>query len=406
MTSPVFYILVALAGISAMLSVVFFMAWVTLGRKPYAMSWALAFLAATFQWIGNIVAPLFPNFESYWLTVNALALVLITLGLRGHCQRTNCKRLPKNLWPYAGAVFAVITWATIFEVHVGIRTALVPLTAAVALWVSAAIVLRHREVPRPAEWAAAVTMMVFGVVQAIAGAMGFMQGAEGDVSYLALYTNFNFLTLPAFYAGMAIFVIFMMASDLSEDMKSIAVRDQLTGVLNRRGFNDALSYTYGLARRRDMPVAVVVTDIDKFKAINDEYGHEAGDLALKHFTRLLQVSRRQEDILARIGGEEFALILPGTSLEDAIKIADVLRGRVEIAPLTYKGKSLPMTASFGVATLSNDDSSMQEVIVRADTALYRSKRDGRNRVELESSQILKLPREALERIRSGAEATS
>ena len=101
------------------------------------------------------------------------------------------------------------------------------------------------------------------------------------------------------------------------------------------------------------------------------------------------MSRRREDVLSRIGGEEFALILPGSTLESAIKVADVLRGRVEIAPFTYKGRSIEMTASFGVATLSPADDTMADVIVRADTALYRSKRDGRNRVELESSQMLK-----------------
>ncbi len=389
MTSPVFYILVALTAISATLSAVFFMAWMTLGRKPHALSWALAFLAGTFQWLGNILAPAFPNFESYWLTVSALAIVLIVLSLRGHCQRTNCVILPQRIWPFAAAVFAAIAWTTMFQPHVGIRTALVPLFAALTLLLTATMIVRHRERTRPAEWGAASFMLAFAFVQAIAGVMGLLQGAAGNPVYLDLYVKFNFLTLPAGYAGASMFVVFMMTSDLSEDMKAIAVRDQLTGLLNRRGFNEALYKTFALARRRDLPVAVILTDIDRFKAINDEYGHEAGDLALKHFTRLLQVSRREEDILARIGGEEFALILPGSSLENAMRIADVLRERIEIAPLTYKSKALEMTASFGVATLSNADNSMDEVIVRADTALYRSKREGRNRVELESSQILK-----------------
>ena len=389
MTSPVAYILVALAGISAMLSVIFFMAWSTLGKKPYAMSWALAFLAATLQWTCNIFSTSFPNFEAYWLTGNAFALILLTLGLRGHCQRTNCQRLPGNLWPYSAAVYAVIVWATIVQPHVGVRTAMVPLFASLTLFLTALIIYRHREEPRPAEYAAAILFALVAVIQAIAGAMAFMQGETGDAAYFGLYMHFNFLTLPAAYTGMAMFVVFMLASDLSEEMKAIAVRDQLTGLLNRRGFNEQSAKTYSLARRRDLPVAVILTDIDRFKQINDEFGHEAGDLALRHFARLMQVSRRQEDVLARVGGEEFALILPGTNLDDALKVADVLRGRVEIAPLNYKGESIQMTASFGIATLSASDSCMTEVIVRADTALYRSKRRGRNRVELESSQILK-----------------
>jgi diguanylate cyclase (GGDEF)-like protein len=227
-------------------------------------------------------------------------------------------------------------------------------------------------------------MAAFGIVQGIVAAMAFLQGADGNDAYRALYVQFNFLTLPAGYVGVAMFVIFMMTSDLAADLKAIAVRDQLTGTLNRRGFSEQCEKIFALAGRRRLPVALILADIDKFKSINDQYGHEAGDEALQHFTRLLQVSRRREDVLARIGGEEFALILPGSTLQSAEKVADVLRGRAEIAPLSYKGNSIPMTASFGVASLSAEDKNMADVIVRADSALYRSKREGRNRVELET----------------------
>ncbi len=389
MTSPIFFILVALAGISAMLCLLFFIAWFTLGRKSYALSWALAFLAATAQWTGNVFAANFPNPVVHWLTVNGLALAFITLGVRGHCQRVDCKILPKNLWPYSAAVFGVIAWATVVESHVGIRSMLVPAYGMLGLFLIAWMIVRHRVDTRPAEYAAAAMMGVFGVVQGVVATIAFLQGQGGDEAWRALYMQFNFLTLPAGYVGMAMFVLFMMTSDLSAEMKAIAVRDQLTGLLNRRGFAEQCEKIFALARRRNLPVAIILTDIDKFKLINDEYGHEAGDQALRHFTRLLQVSRRREDVLSRVGGEEFALILPGSTLEAAITVADVLRSRAEIAPLTYNGKSIPMTASFGVATLSSSDEAMADVIVRADTALYRSKRDGRNRVELESSQILK-----------------
>jgi diguanylate cyclase (GGDEF)-like protein len=384
MTSPVFFILVALAGINAMLSLLFFIAWHSLGRKPYALSWAVAFLAATGQWTGNIFAASFPSPEAHWLTVNALALTFITLGVRGHCQRTKCKKLPDNLWPYSAAVFAVIGWATVIEPHVGIRTMLVPAYGMVGLLLIASMIIRHRAETRPAEFAAATMMAAFGIVQGIVAAMAFLQGADGNDAYRALYVQFNFLTLPAGYVGVAMFVIFMMTSDLAADLKAIAVRDQLTGTLNRRGFSEQCEKIFALAGRRKLPVALILADIDKFKSINDQYGHEAGDEALQHFTRLLQVSRRREDVLARIGGEEFALILPGSTLQSAEKVADVLRGRAEIAPLSYKGNSIPMTASFGVASLSAEDKNMADVIVRADSALYRSKREGRNRVELET----------------------
>jgi diguanylate cyclase (GGDEF)-like protein len=388
MTSPVFYILVALALTSAMISVIFFMAWKMLGGKPYALSWAVAFLAATCQWSFNLASGLFPDWETYWIIVNTFSLVVITLGIRGHCQRTNCKSLPQNLWPWAGLVYAGVLWSTIFQPHIGISTAIVPGVGAMTLFGSAAMIVKHREVTRPAEWAAAIVMVLFGITQMAAAVVGLMQGAAGDPVYRDLYLHFNFLTLPAGYTGIAMFVIFMLASDILEEMKDVAVRDQLTGLLNRRGFNEQGARAYSIARRAGHPVSVIMTDIDRFKDINDELGHAAGDNALCHFARILAVGRRAEDVLARVGGEEFAIVLPGTGLESALKIADNLCILIETSPIKVDGNTLPMTASFGVATLSNSDTCLSDVILRADRALYRSKRSGRNRVDLESSQLM------------------
>lgn len=388
MTSPVFYILVALTLTSAMITVIFFMAWKMLGGKPYALSWAVAFLAATCQWSFNLASGLFPDWETYWIIVNSFALVMITLVLRGHCQRTNCRRLPSNLWPWAAAVYGGIVLTTIVYPHVGISTAIVPGVAALTLFGSAAMIVGHREVTRPAEWAAATTMVLFGIAQLAAAAVGLMQGAAGDPVYRDLYLHFNFLTLPAGYTGIAMFVILMLASDILEEMKQVAVRDQLTGLLNRRGFNEQAAKVYSMSRRSRQPASVVMTDIDRFKFINDEFGHAVGDNALCHFARILAVGRRTEDVLARVGGEEFAILLPGTSLESALRIADSLCALIESSPIRVDGNTLPMTASFGVATLSNSDSCLGDVILRADRALYRSKRSGRNRVDLESSQLM------------------
>jgi diguanylate cyclase (GGDEF)-like protein len=185
------------------------------------------------------------------------------------------------------------------------------------------------------------------------------------------------------------FVIFMLASDLSEQMREIAVRDQLTGLLNRRGFAEQTERAYATARRTDRPISVIMADIDHFKSINDEFGHAAGDNALCHFAKILKVTRRADDIFARMGGEEFAIVLPGTVLEEAIHISEDLCRLLKEAPMIVEGRSMPMTASFGVATLSLNDSSMTDAVIRADRALYRSKRAGRSRVDLESSQIMR-----------------
>lgn len=390
MTSPVYYILVSLTLTSAMISVVFFLAWKTLGETPHALSWSIAFLAASLQWMLHLFDHVFPNYAAYWLSVNALALVAITLGLRGHCQRTDCRTLPQNLWPYTALIFSAIAWTTVVDVHIGISTALAPGAAALALYLSAFLVLRHREKTRPAEYAAAITMAIFGMAQMTASGMALLQGAAGEVSFQILYMDFNFLTIPAGYTGMAMFIIFMLASDLSEQMKEIAIRDQLTGLLNRRGFGEQAAKAFASARRGKLPVSVVMTDIDRFKDINDEFGHAAGDAALRLFSEVLIDMGRPEDVLARVGGEEFAIVLPGTSLTEAIRVADQLCTRIEETPMHVADKAIVMTASFGVATLSDKDSCLTDIVLRADRALYRSKRAGRNRVDTESSQVLRV----------------
>ena len=389
MTSPVAYIIVALALNSAMLAGIFFLAWKTQGEKPYALTWSLAFLAATGQWSSIFAGGTFPSFEAYWLTVNALGLAVITLGLRGHCQRTNCQILRQNMWPYAAAVYAAIFWFTVVEQHVGLRTAILPTVGAISLFLSAVMILQHRQKPHPAEWAAAITMTIFGLSQLAAAYVAVLQGAAGNDAYRTIYLNINFLSLPAGYTGVAMFVIFMLASDLSEQMKEIAARDQLTGLLNRRGFGDQAAHTYATARRIDRSVSVIMTDIDRFKVINDEFGHAAGDDALRHFAEILKNGRRADDILARMGGEEFALVLPGAELEECNRIAGSLCRRLEETPMDVGDEKLSMTASFGVATLSKNDTCLTDAIVRADRALYRSKRAGRNRVDLESSQLMR-----------------
>lgn len=389
MESPIYYIIVATMFASCTLSIIFFMAWKTQGRKPYALSWSVGFLAATAQWFFNLYAHWFPSPEVHTLTVSAFALVLITLVVRGHCQRTNCRRLPKNLWPHASIIYAGLVWTTVFDPHIGISKALIPASACLALFLSALMIVTQRKVTRAAEWAAAASMVLFGLAQAVATSMALLQGAGGDAVYESIYVHYNYLMLPSGYMAMGMFVVFMLASDLSEQMKEIAIRDQLTGALNRHGLMERSAAVFSTFKKNDLPVSVIMIDIDKFKFINDEHGHSAGDAALVHFAGLLKEDRQIDDILARVGGEEFALVLSGYDLMSAMRIADDLCTRVESTPLVLDGIELRMTASFGVATLSRKDGSLTDSIDRADRALYRSKHAGRNQVDLESSQLMR-----------------
>ena len=179
---------------------------------------------------------------------------------------------------------------------------------------------------------------------------------------------------------------FRLARDLSRERKTLrrlATIDPLTGVANRRYFMTLLKREGESARRHERALAVAMLDIDYFKRLNDTYGHDAGDRALRAFAKIIGKRLRESDLFARLGGEEFAIALPETDLDEAVGIADRLRERLSRMNITLDGVRLEMTMSVGVALWRPTDSNVDAVVKRADAALYEAKRDGRNRVKRE-----------------------
>jgi diguanylate cyclase (GGDEF)-like protein/PAS domain S-box-containing protein len=161
-----------------------------------------------------------------------------------------------------------------------------------------------------------------------------------------------------------------------------ASTDALTGLPNRRFLFARAEAACEQARRYGRPLSVVIMDLDHFKAVNDNFGHHVGDEVLTRSARVLQMTLRQPDLPARIGGEEFVALLPETTLQQAQEAAERIRQALEDAPLTLEdGRLVAVTANFGVALYENE-ADIQAAIDRADAALYRAKQLGRNRVEL------------------------
>jgi diguanylate cyclase (GGDEF)-like protein len=128
---------------------------------------------------------------------------------------------------------------------------------------------------------------------------------------------------------------------------------------------------------------MLMLDLDLFKQINDTHGHATGDAVLKHFAQLVRNALRKIDTAGRVGGEEFAIILPGTDSAGAQRFAERLRKVVASMPLVQGGKTISLTVSIGIATMGPPDSNGEETLLRSDEALYRAKENGRNRVELD-----------------------
>lgn len=163
------------------------------------------------------------------------------------------------------------------------------------------------------------------------------------------------------------------------ELDELAYTDALTGAGNRRRFDDALNTAYALAHK-DMPCTVCMFDMDRFKSINDRFGHAEGDRVLAETAQLVRRRLRGQDVLARIGGEEFAVVMFGTSLRDARKVAEILRRGIR-SNIRLHEFGAAVTASFGLAqTDVARDADGAAVLKRADAALYRAKRSGRNKV--------------------------
>jgi diguanylate cyclase (GGDEF)-like protein len=168
---------------------------------------------------------------------------------------------------------------------------------------------------------------------------------------------------------------------LRADLREQAIRDPLTGLFNRRFLNEMLTQFLHQATRHERPLAVVMLDIDHFKQINDNYGHDAGDMVLRILGQYLQASLRAGDIACRYGGEELILVLPEISLRDACQRADELRQTIRALQFEHDWEPLPMiTVSLGVAGFPAHGHTPDDVIAAADRELYRAKAAGRDRV--------------------------
>ena len=193
------------------------------------------------------------------------------------------------------------------------------------------------------------------------------------------------------HLGQTTILKFTFSDDLDEryqrHMHDSALRDTLTTAYNKRYFNGQLEIEFGFSRRQDTALALLLIDLDDLKSINDRHGHAAGDRALENLARIVGAVIRSEDVLARIGGDEFAVLCRATHLENAVHLAERLRGAVAAQPIRVDEVDLVTTVSVGVAARTESQAqAAEELLAAADRALYRAKNGGRNRVETERGE--------------------
>jgi diguanylate cyclase (GGDEF)-like protein len=225
-----------------------------------------------------------------------------------------------------------------------------------------------------------LTMTVFLVRAAIValgvqgdGGANFDQGSRFDV----IATMVFLVMLGAFNFSLAALVL----GSLINRLRELSATDQLTGLANRRTMMHRLEEEHARYARSGQSYAVIMMDLDHFKAVNDTYGHGVGDDVLRELSKTLTAGLRQTDTLARTGGEEFMLLMPMSDIDGALAQARRVCERVAAVPLATAAGPLSITISLGVGEVWPADKSADEVVKRADDALYQAKSAGRNRVE-------------------------
>ena len=312
-----------------------------------------------------------------YLALNAVGFV--ACGMVWNAARVFHGRKPN--WP--GLVLGALAWVatvTLLDpaasmlrmiIGAGIVSVYAALTAS-ELWVERRKSLQRR-------WPAFVVPVMHGSVLMLPILLGgFLRPNDAGFSHSVWVTVFAVELV--LYAVGTVFVIFMLVSERTVTAhRTAASTDPLTGMLNRRGFSEACARMIEREAKGGRPVTVMIFDIDHFKSINDRFGHPAGDEMLKLFSTVVVNNLRLSDLSGRIGGEEFAALLP-CALEEGVLVAERVREAFETSGVVVDEGPVDTTVSIGVAG-GPAGTELEVLLASADTALYQAKRGGRNRVE-------------------------
>jgi diguanylate cyclase (GGDEF)-like protein len=202
-----------------------------------------------------------------------------------------------------------------------------------------------------------------------------VSGRQQDPRWLYSMMTLMFFTTCVIMCDFWFFVV-----ELQRELIDQARTDVLTGALNRRALYDEADREISRTARGGRPPCLLLMDIDDFKATNDTHGHAAGDLVLKRLVKQIKSTLRTQDLLARMGGEEFAVLLPETTLEFASVVAERIRLSLQSMSLTFAGVPCPISVSIGIAEVVSPGVSFESIVQRADAAMYAAKRGGKNRI--------------------------
>ncbi|MEC3911254.1 diguanylate cyclase [Sphingobium sp. CR2-8] len=353
-------------------------AWLHFGRQRHVLTWTASYAVGMLQWVAN--AGGFFLKSPGWFIVTGIGLIisgsLLAIGVR---QRSG-KPLRLAAFAVPAAIATIAMAISIGSIGSQImQGAIIPIYVSVLLAVSACSLWPKGRSFTPPELAFFLALVAFVLVQlTLAGSAMMIRGAEnGKDLYRLIFSIF----MPTIYVATAVTAVLVVAGDLAQQLRTQMRHDPLTQVLNRRGLDEAAARAMALSRRHRRPLALVVCDLDGFKALNDGHGHIAGDQALRGFAQLLTNAVRRGDVVGRMGGDEFGLLLMDTNATAAAEVMERVRAEVGHLMLPRFPEAW-LRASFGVSELAPADAQLEDLVARADAALYAAKKDGKDRINI------------------------
>lgn len=340
--------------------------------------WGIGYLSAALGFIMPILPETFPGpFRS--LTADTLFLLALSFNGQGLLAQFR-RQLP--VWPrallVAVGILASVVSTFILE-NPTLALAANDLLTSLCFVVPALAVLRHARGAAERVLVAIVFLVVAdSLVRNIVMTVLNRNPSDFETFLLSPYAFLMQTTSTVIGILMALAALACVTLEVIDRYKDVAERDPLTGLLNRRGFDR-------LSGQKTIAGAVIVCDIDHFKRVNDKYGHAAGDAVIAELARILALEPVDSAVLARFGGEEFVLFLPGVACEAARAVAYAMHARIGSTDWSRIGVGA-VTASFGVSASRSGDLSIYEIMARADRALYAAKTAGRNRVFTEGER--------------------
>ena len=349
------------------------------GSSRIIGSWGKAMLVLAVGLLGLAMRDYVP----LWLSAvagNTLIVAAHVLAMRA--LRVFVGSAPRDVmtWVLLAALFVLLLYFTeVQPSHVG-RT--IAISAALGIVALRAARLLHRKAPAACRLSSRVTEYVFWGVAVLTALriVGTLLFPPPSSLAAGPFNSSVFLLYSGFIIVSTLSVMWMEIESLQSELVRAARFDALTGLYNRGTFLEEFEREVSRCARGGPAFSLAVFDLDRFKRLNDQYGHPFGDRVLKAFAEVLRADIRKHDAVGRYGGEEFALLMPNTGKETAMRVAERVRRDLEARGITVDGKRVEVTVSGGIATYGVEGEDWDTLLSAADTALYEAKNSGRNRV--------------------------